>query len=111
MHIKLQGLKFETLLSKYRNDYELMKIKPTWFVKKLKLKILAQSNGSKYITNNMNCYICVYILEFLGLVESFEAVLKTICINILTHHYHRSNFHHCHPAAGLAHQIRQNHHG
>ena len=48
-------------------------------------------------------------MELPGLVQSFEVVIKAICINILTHH-HRRNFHHCHPTAGLAHQIRQNDH-
>ena len=41
------------------------------------------------------------------LVQSFEAVLKGICINILTHHRHYRNFYHCHPTAGFANQVRQ----
>ena len=34
--------------------------------------------------------------NFLGFVQSFEAVLKAIYANILIHHRHRHNFHHCH---------------
>ena len=48
-------------------------------------------------------------MEFSGLVQSFETLLEAICINILTHHCHHCNFNHCHPTAGLAHQICQNH--
>ena len=45
-------------MSKYPNDFELIRNKTNIVCEKMKkLKALVQSNGSKYLTKNMNCYI------------------------------------------------------
>ena len=61
MHIKLQGLKFDFFVSKYPNDYELMRNKTNIVCEKKKKKktpkILVQSNGNKYLANNMSLHM------------------------------------------------------